>query len=67
MSRKLRTSFVIDSGSLMDATNWRVLKVLQQDARVSMAELGRRVGLSAPAVAERVRRLEDAPGGRRNH
>jgi Lrp/AsnC family leucine-responsive transcriptional regulator len=44
----------------MDATNWRVLKVLQQDARVSMAELGRRVGLSVPAVAERVRRLEDA-------
>jgi Lrp/AsnC family leucine-responsive transcriptional regulator len=33
---------------------------LQQDARVSMAELGRRIGLSAPAVAERVRRLEDA-------
>jgi Lrp/AsnC family transcriptional regulator, leucine-responsive regulatory protein len=43
----------------MDATNWRVLAVLQQDARVSMAELGRRVGLSAPAVAERVRRLEE--------
>ena len=44
----------------MDSTNWRVLAVLQQDARVSMAELGRRIGLSAPAVAERVRRLEDA-------
>ena len=44
----------------MDATNWRVLKVPQQDVRISMAELGRRVGLSAPAVAERVRRLEDA-------
>ena len=46
-------------GSL-DATNWRILNALQEDARVSMAELGRRVGLSAPATSERVRRLEDA-------
>jgi Lrp/AsnC family leucine-responsive transcriptional regulator len=53
-------SDTFESGSLMDSVNWRVLAVLQQDARVSMAELGRRIGLSAPAVAERVRRLEDA-------
>ena len=32
---------------------------LQQDARLSFAELGRRVGLSPPAVAERVRRMEE--------
>lgn len=43
----------------MDATNWRILNALQEDSRISMAELGRRVGLSAPATAERVRRLED--------
>ena len=43
---------------LLDATNLRVLEELQRDARVSIAELGRRVGLSSPAVAERLRRLE---------
>ena len=41
-----------------DATDRRILAELQEDARLSMAELGRRVGLSAPAVAERVGRLE---------
>jgi Lrp/AsnC family transcriptional regulator, leucine-responsive regulatory protein len=41
-----------------DATDLRLLHELQQDARVSLAELGRRVGLSAPAVAERLQRLE---------
>ena len=44
----------------VDAIGWRILEGLQKDARLSMAELGRRVGLSAPAVTERVRRLEDA-------
>jgi Lrp/AsnC family transcriptional regulator, leucine-responsive regulatory protein len=43
---------------LLDATNRRLLEELQGDARLTMAELGRRVGLSAPAVAERVQRLE---------
>ena len=42
----------------MDATNLRLLTELQTDARISQAELGRRVGLSAPAVAERLSRLE---------
>jgi len=41
-----------------DATSRRILESLQEDGRVSLAELGRRVGLSAPAVAERVQRLE---------
>jgi Lrp/AsnC family leucine-responsive transcriptional regulator len=43
---------------LLDPTNLRLLAELQADARVSLAELGRRVGLSSPAVAERLRRLE---------
>ncbi|WP_043817287.1 Lrp/AsnC family transcriptional regulator [Deinococcus maricopensis] len=47
-------------GGPLDAIDQRVLTELQQDARLSMRELGRRVGLSAPAVTERVRRLEDA-------
>jgi Lrp/AsnC family transcriptional regulator, leucine-responsive regulatory protein len=44
--------------SPLDATNLRLLAELQDDARLSLAELGRRVGLSAPAVAERLQRLE---------
>ena len=45
--------------ALLDATNLRLLEELQRDARLSLAELGRRVGLSSPAVAERLRRLEE--------
>lgn len=44
----------------LDSTDWSILRELQQDARLSYNELGRRVGLSAPAAAERVRRLEGA-------
>lgn len=43
----------------LDDANLRLLAELQQDARLSFAELGRRVGLSSPAVAERVARLEE--------
>jgi Lrp/AsnC family leucine-responsive transcriptional regulator len=42
----------------LDATNVRLLAELQADARLTLAELGRRVGLSSPAVAERLGRLE---------
>ncbi|WP_027482261.1 Lrp/AsnC family transcriptional regulator [Deinococcus pimensis] len=45
---------------LLDEVGWQLLAALQQDARTPLSELARRVGLSAPAVAERVRRLEDA-------
>lgn len=45
--------------SVFDRTDWQILRELQQDARLSYHELGRRVGLSAPAAAERVRKLED--------
>ncbi len=44
----------------VDTTNLRLLAELQTDARISNAELGRRVGLSAPAVAERLVRLEES-------
>jgi len=43
----------------LDATSLRILAELQADARLTLAELGRRVGLSSPAVAERLQRLED--------
>ena len=45
---------------LLDDTGWQLLQALQQNARLSYSELGQRVGLSSPAVAERVRRMEDA-------
>jgi Lrp/AsnC family leucine-responsive transcriptional regulator len=42
----------------LDAHDSRILEELQRDARITMAELGRRVHLSQPAVTERVRKLE---------
>jgi Lrp/AsnC family leucine-responsive transcriptional regulator len=44
----------------LDSTDWRLLHELQDNARLTYTELGRRVGLTQPAVAERVRRLEEA-------
>jgi Lrp/AsnC family leucine-responsive transcriptional regulator len=44
----------------LDDVNRRLLAELQADARLALAELGRRVGLSAPAVAERLARMEEA-------
>jgi Lrp/AsnC family leucine-responsive transcriptional regulator len=44
----------------LDAVNIRILEELQRDPRVTMSELGRRIGMSSPAVTERVRRLEEA-------
>lgn len=45
---------------MIDEIDWKILKELQENARISFAELGRRVGLTTPAVIERVRKLEDA-------
>jgi len=49
-----------DNNRLLDQTSGHILSLLQEDARLSYNELGRRVGLTPPAVAERVRRMEDA-------
>jgi Lrp/AsnC family leucine-responsive transcriptional regulator len=43
----------------VDRVDWRILAELQDDARLSFNELSRRVNLSAPAVADRVRRLQE--------
>jgi Lrp/AsnC family leucine-responsive transcriptional regulator len=48
------------SGYELDLVNRRLMRELEQDARLSIAELGRRLNLSAPAVAERMQRLERA-------
>ena len=42
----------------LDEIDWHIIVSLQENARLSMAALGREIGLSAPASAERVRRLE---------
>lgn len=43
----------------IDAVNWEILKHLQLNARITMTELGKVVGLTAPAVAERIKKMED--------
>jgi Lrp/AsnC family leucine-responsive transcriptional regulator len=48
----------IRSDSALDTIDQALLAELQTDARLSLAELGRRIRLSPPAVAERLRRLE---------
>src|SRR5215210_6364954 len=61
MARKPRTrDAVAFEAKLLDEVNLRILKELQGDGRLGMAELGRRVSMSPPAVAERVQRLERA-------
>ncbi len=45
---------------LLDDIGWKILNELQQNARISFTELGRRVGLSTPAVTERVHKMEEA-------
>ena len=48
----------LENDKLLDETNKRILAELADDPRQSMSALGRRVGMSAPAVTERVQRLE---------
>ena len=44
----------------LDDKDWQLLELLQENARTSFIDLARKVGLSAPAATERVRRLEEA-------
>jgi len=44
----------------IDSKSWAILEVLQSNARQSLTELAHTVGMSVPAVSERVKRLEDA-------
>ena len=59
MKARLREANAYEA-NLLDPINLRLLKELQADGRLTVAELGRRVSMSAPAVAERVQRLERA-------
>lgn len=44
----------------IDNLNWDILRCLQINARQSNAEIGRQVGISSPAVSERIKKMEDA-------
>lgn len=48
-----------DNGTRLDPTDLAIIEILQDDGRINITELGRRVGLSQPAVSERVKRLEE--------
>ena len=45
---------------LLDETSWAILVALQENGRIPYSELGKKVGLSTPAVSERVRKLEES-------
>jgi len=45
---------------VVDTLNWKILKCLQENSRITNAEIGRRIGISSPAVSERIKKLEDA-------
>ncbi|MBS1872248.1 MAG: Lrp/AsnC family transcriptional regulator [Acidobacteria bacterium] len=49
----------MDPERLLDETGLEILRALQDNARISFAELGRRVGLSGPAITDRIRKMED--------
>ena len=45
---------------LLDGRNVKLLRLLRDDPRRSLSEMARRIGMSAPAVRERIQRLEEA-------
>ncbi len=44
----------------IDPLNWKILQCLQDNARQSNVKIGRKVGISSPAVSERIKKMEDA-------
>ena len=60
MARKSARNSFDNVSSILDATNLDILRLLLDDPRLAMSELARRVGMSAPAVTERVQRMQDA-------
>ncbi len=44
----------------IDSVSWKILQLLQDNARLSYRQIGEAIGLTAPAVTERVRRMEEA-------
>lgn len=44
----------------IDSLNWKILNCLQKNARQPNTEIGRQVGISSPAVSERIKKMEDS-------
>ncbi len=44
----------------IDSLNWKILNCLQKNARLPNTEIGRQVGISSPAVSERIKKMEDS-------
>src|ERR1044071_6855209 len=55
VSMSFRESFV----PALDPTDIAIIEAMQEDGRIAMSELGRKIGLSQPATSERVKRLEE--------
>ena len=51
---------MIKGDNTMDITDYKIIEILQEEGRISMKDLGKIVGLTSPAVSERVKRLEEA-------
>jgi Lrp/AsnC family transcriptional regulator, leucine-responsive regulatory protein len=49
----------MNASSQLDPTDMTIIEVMQEDGRISVSELGRRIGLSQPATSERLKRLEE--------
>jgi Lrp/AsnC family leucine-responsive transcriptional regulator len=60
MAKKTKRNSFDNVSSVLDSTNLAILRLLIDDPRLAMSELARQVGMSAPAVTERVQRLHDA-------
>ena len=48
-----------DLNSKIDGINWKILGILQKNSRTSFTQIGKAVGLTSPAVAERIKKMED--------
>src|SRR6185312_14253397 len=59
-SRRPRFGSPMPARAELDAIDWKILKELQEDGRMTNVELARRVGISAPPCLRRVKRLEEA-------
>jgi Lrp/AsnC family transcriptional regulator, leucine-responsive regulatory protein len=48
-----------NDGTELDEVDWRILGLLQQNCKQPLAKIGAKVGLSAPSVIDRIKRMED--------
>ncbi len=58
-SSNRESAFRASSAPALDPTDIAIIEIMQEDGRIGISELGRRIGLSQPATSERVKRLEE--------